>query len=126
MEQSLEHIAQVAQRALETLVNGYLSKDQVLAIAHKALASGQFVPGQDALAQSGTWEETGGLLKRQFYVAGQEGDEAAVLRNAYFGQFEGHVGYQLLISDADDREIAILPVNVKDQDVFQGPQGDEP
>lgn len=53
--------------------------------------------GLDGLGQLDTWEETSGLLKRQFYVAGQEDGEAAV-RNAYFGQFEGHAGYQLLIS----------------------------
>ena len=105
--QSMEH---VAQRALETLVVGYLSTGLVLAHAHDALAAGHFVAGLDGLGQLDAWEETSGLLKRQFYVAGQEGGEAAVLRNAYFGQFEGHRGYQLLISDEQDREIAMVPV----------------
>lgn len=100
----------VAQLALETLVDGYLSTSQVLTLAHDALAAGQFVAGLGGLGQLDAWEETSGLLKRQFYVAGQEGGEAAVLRNAYFGQFEGHRGYQLLISDEQDREIAMVPV----------------
>ena len=121
--QSMEH---VAQRALETLVDGYLSTDQVLAHAHDALAVGQFVAGLDGLGQLDAWEETSGLLKRQFYVAGQEDGEAAVLRNAYFGQFEGHAGYQLLISDEQDREIAMVPVAVEGLDVDHGPQGGMP
>lgn len=121
--QSMEH---VAQRALETLVDGYLSTGQVLAHAHDALAAGQFVAGLDGLGQLDAWEETSGLLKRQFYVAGQEDGEAAVLRNAYFGQFEGHAGYQLLISDEQDREIAMVPVAVEGLDVDHGPQGGMP
>ena len=123
---AFEDITHVAQRTLETLVDGYLPTSQVLTLAHDALAAGQFVAGLDGLDQLDAWEETSGLLKRQFYVAGQEGGEAAVLRNAYFGQFEGHTGYQLLISDEQDREIAMVPVAVEGLDVDHGPQGGMP
>lgn len=113
-----------AQRALETLVAGYLSTEQVQSIADSALEQGQFVSGIDSLAELGAWEtDSSGTLRRQFYVAGAYPGEAAVLRNAYFGEFEGHQGLQLLISDADDRELGMLPVGPQRRVEDFGPAG---
>lgn len=113
-----------AQRALETLVNGYITTERAHGIVDNALAQGKFVSGLDSRAELDAWEaDSNGLLRRQFYVAGPYPGEPAELRNAYFGAFEGHQGLQLLISDGADRELGMLPVGPQRRVNDTGPAG---
>ena len=116
--QSREHVKLRAQEALESLVENYLTTERVDELVDAALRNGEYVGGAGALERLDDWEDCGaGLLRRHFYVATPDGPDAALLRIVYYGEFEGHSGFQLLVCDDEDREIAMIQASRSECDM---------